>query len=178
MKVCYPWVQTIFMLILLSGFTSLFLKPEKARDFWCPGEIIQIDAQITFYINPRFGLRRLSFDEVKDRGSVIRGVQYHETLEKDKPVLFLEEPDHEYLRPYKCVISGRFEGSYHGDKEKLHFSHMNKSFPYLRKYYEVYHALNIGKILPSLILHDGIINCVITIGKMALDRRPVLSLLI
>ncbi|XP_015748264.1 PREDICTED: uncharacterized protein LOC107328062 isoform X2 [Acropora digitifera] len=123
------------------GFTPLFLKPEKARDFWCPGEIIQIDAQITFYINSLFGLRRLSFDEVKDRGSVIRSVEYHETLEKDTPVLFLEEP--EYLVPYKCVISGRFKGSYHGNKERLHFSHMNKSFPYTRKYDEVYHALNI-----------------------------------
>ena len=149
------------MLILLSGFTPLFLKPEKARDYWCPGEIIQIDAQITFYINPLFGLRRLSFDEVKDRGSVIRGVGYHETLEKDKPMLFLEEP--EYLMPYKCVISGRFEGSYDGDKkERLYFSRMNESVRYIRKYYYVYHALNIGKILPSLILHDGIINCVIT----------------
>ena len=148
------------MLILLSGFTPLFLKPEKARDFWCPGEIIQIDTQITFYIDNIYGLRRFSFDEVKDRGSAIRRMDYHETLEKDKPMLFLQAP--EYLLPDKCVISGRFERSHDGDKESLYFSHMNESVLYKRKYYEVYHALNIGKILPSLILHDGIINCVIT----------------
>ena len=153
------------MLIFLSGFTPLFLKPEKARDFWCSGEIIQIDAQITFYINPLFGLRRLSFDEVKDRGSVIRRVSYHETLEKHKPMLFLEEP--EYIMPYRCVISGRFEGyvkryASYGDKEELRFSQMNGSFLYIRNYDDAYHPLNIGKILPSLILHDGIINCVIT----------------
>lgn len=133
----------------------MYLKPDKARDYWCPGEIIQIDVQIT-YANVS-GLKRLSFEDIKD-GFYDPGEVHSITLKKDEPVLFTVAPFD------KCVKLGRFKYLYldrSGKKvEDLFLSIGNETF--MREPYEVYNAPKFGKILPSLILHEGITNCVIT----------------
>ena len=143
------------MLIFLSGFTSLYTKPDKARDYWCPGQIIQIDAQIT-YTNAS-GFKRLSFDEVKDEGFVPRGV-YEERMKENKTMAYIDEnwrDDVKCLRPRRFLYSRQaisFRGHY------LFFSIPDESDPVAIKSFEVYNVSNFGKILPSLILHDGIIT--------------------
>jgi len=142
------------MLIFLSGFTSLYTKPDKARDYWCPGEIIQIDVQITYRNDS--GLKRLSFDEVKDEGFVPRRV-HKERLKINKSMAYIKGP----LYFDKCLMPGRFydtRPAIHHRGIYLLFLARNDSLEIGRRPVDVYNVSNFGKILPSLILHDGIIT--------------------
>lgn len=151
------------MLIFLPGFTSLYLESlERLKNrFWCPGEIIQIDVQITFRdAYESIGLKRLSFDEVRDRGYV-REV-YTGIRKEDNTGLLIEGPGgrDKCLRPATFLYSRSSNSSVSG--EYLHFQTREED-DIKKEPYEAYNRPKLsGKILPSLILHDGIINCVIT----------------
>ena len=72
------------------------LKTSKRS--WCRGDILQVDAQITFRSTALHGLKRLSVDELKNIDYVSQEKVVFEKLEKGKTILFFKSPVDNCLR--------------------------------------------------------------------------------
>ncbi|XP_044183632.1 fibrillin-1-like [Acropora millepora] len=77
------------------------LKTGKKPNSRCRGDILQIDAQVTFRSTAVSGLKRFSFDEIKNKDYVSREKVVVEKLKKGKTVLLFEGID-------KCLRVGIF----------------------------------------------------------------------
>ncbi|XP_015756450.1 PREDICTED: fibulin-1-like [Acropora digitifera] len=109
------------------------LKTSKRS--WCRGDILQVDAQITFRSTALHGLKRLSVDELKNIDYVSQEKVVFEKLEKGKTILFFESSFD------KCLRAGTLL-NYYRDSGLLQLAAFGPETHPFKRLNEVHYAKN------------------------------------
>ena len=82
------WSHDSSLFFLSEIIARVHLQTNKSS--WCLGDILQLDAQITFRSTALPGLKRLSVDEIKNADYVSREKVVFEKLKKGETILFFK----------------------------------------------------------------------------------------
>ena len=98
---CLYWSHDSLLFFLSEIIVRVHLNTGKKPNPRCRGDILQIDAQITFRTTALSGLKRFSVDQIKNEDYVSQEKVVVEKLKRGKTVLLFEGID-------KCLRFGIF----------------------------------------------------------------------